>query len=110
MEVSHPLDFEELAPAAKGLGNARLVNLTVRASDAGQPALFTDTHVLIDVYDVNDFPPVFTRASYSAVVAEDVPHGTFILQVPLPHSFHIFIFKFFTSFFLQYLCYYLLLN
>ena len=62
-------------------GNARLVNVTVRASDSGLPALFSDTIVSIDVRDVNDFPPVFSQSSYDVMVAEDVPAATSIFQV-----------------------------
>ena len=62
-------------------GNTRLINVTVRASDSGQPALFSDTIVSIDVRDVNDFSPVFSQPSYDVVVAEDVPAATSIFQV-----------------------------
>lgn len=47
----------------------------------GTPSLFTDTHVLIYVHDVNDFAPVFSRPSYSVAVAEDAAPGSSVLQV-----------------------------
>ena len=65
----------------RGWGNTRIVNVTVRASDSGDPPLFSDTIVSIDVRDVNDFPPAFSQSSYDVVVAEDVPAATSILQV-----------------------------
>ena len=65
----------------KGLGHARPINLTVRASDLGQPPLFTDTNVFVYVHDVNDYIPVFSHASYSVDVAEDIAPGTSILDV-----------------------------
>lgn len=66
---------------SRGLGHVRPINLTVRASDLGAPALFTDTRVLIYVHDVNDFAPVFSQSSYSASVAEDAAPGSSLLQV-----------------------------
>ena len=59
----------------------RPINLTVRASDKGDPPLFTDTHVLIFVHDVNDFAPAFSRPTYSLTVAEDAAPGSTVVQV-----------------------------
>lgn len=63
------------------MDHVRPINLTVRAADMGSPSLFTDTHVLIFVHDVNDFAPIFTQPSYAAVVAEDTKAESSILQV-----------------------------
>ncbi|XP_065601880.1 protocadherin-16 [Cyrtonyx montezumae] len=66
-----PLDFEAI-PA---------YNLTVAALDRGLPQRSTTVPVLITVQDVNDNPPVFTRAEYRTAVSESTPPGTELLRV-----------------------------
>ena len=63
------------------MDHVRSVNLSVRASDRGNPPLFTDTHVVLYVHDVNDFAPLFERASYVISVPEDMASETSVLQV-----------------------------
>ncbi|UYV60172.1 FAT1, partial [Cordylochernes scorpioides] len=58
-----------------------LYNVTVRATDHGSPALSTAARLEVTVLDVNDNPPEFVRARYSATVAESAPVGTEILRV-----------------------------
>uniref|UniRef100_A0A8C0H1Q3 FAT atypical cadherin 2 n=1 Tax=Chelonoidis abingdonii TaxID=106734 RepID=A0A8C0H1Q3_CHEAB len=55
--------------------------LTVRATDSGQPALFSDVAVRVRVTDVNDNPPRFFQLNYSVVVQEVAPAGTSVLQL-----------------------------
>uniref|UniRef100_A0A2K5R701 Protocadherin-16 n=1 Tax=Cebus imitator TaxID=2715852 RepID=A0A2K5R701_CEBIM len=76
------LDFESLTQ----------YNLTVAAADRGQPPRSSVVPVTVTVLDVNDNPPVFTRASYRVAVPEDTPVGAELLHVeasdadPGPHG------------------------
>ncbi|XP_028002629.2 protocadherin gamma-A3 isoform X9 [Eptesicus fuscus] len=56
-------------------------NITLRATDGGSPPLSTDTHIMLHVADINDNPPAFTHASYSAYVPENNPRGASIFTV-----------------------------
>lgn len=42
--------------------------MTVQASDNGSPPKFNTTTVNIDVSDVNDNPPVFSKGNYSVII------------------------------------------
>ncbi|XP_061147519.1 protocadherin alpha-8-like [Syngnathus typhle] len=55
--------------------------LLLTALDGGKPAKSGSTEILINVLDVNDNMPVFTSESYSAVLRENAPIGSTILQV-----------------------------
>lgn len=55
--------------------------LTITARDNGNPPLSDTTDVEISLGDVNDNPPVFQQATYTANVAEDALIGTSVLQV-----------------------------
>ncbi|XP_077387463.1 protocadherin alpha-7-like isoform X18 [Festucalex cinctus] len=55
--------------------------LLLTAIDGGKPARSGTAEIIINVLDVNDNMPVFTSDSYSAVIKENVPIGTTILQV-----------------------------
>ncbi|XP_059949483.1 protocadherin gamma-A3 isoform X8 [Mesoplodon densirostris] len=56
-------------------------NITLRATDWGSPPLSTDTHITLHVADINDNPPAFTHASYSAYIPENNPRGASIFSV-----------------------------
>ncbi|XP_036097848.1 protocadherin gamma-A3-like [Molossus molossus] len=56
-------------------------NITLRATDGGSPPLSTDTHIILHVADINDNPPTFTHAFYSAYVLENNPRGASISSV-----------------------------
>ncbi|XP_072486658.1 protocadherin gamma-A2 isoform X8 [Notamacropus eugenii] len=56
-------------------------NITVRAVDFGSPALSTDTHILLHVADINDNPPTFSQAAYSAYILENNPRGASIYSL-----------------------------
>uniref|UniRef100_A0A8D1CLR9 Cadherin-related family member 2 n=1 Tax=Sus scrofa TaxID=9823 RepID=A0A8D1CLR9_PIG len=70
-----PLDREAIDPTLGG----RIV-LTVRVSDCGVPALWTDVNVTITVEDINDNLPIFSHPSYSFSVKERDP-GVLIGEV-----------------------------
>ncbi|KFO19358.1 Protocadherin gamma-A2 [Fukomys damarensis] len=56
-------------------------NITITAEDGGSPSLSTDAHILLQVADVNDNPPAFPRAFYSAFIPENNPRGASIFSV-----------------------------
>uniref|UniRef100_A0A672LHY1 Protocadherin Fat 1-like n=1 Tax=Sinocyclocheilus grahami TaxID=75366 RepID=A0A672LHY1_SINGR len=55
--------------------------LMIRAVDGGVPALSSEVMVLIDVTDLNDNTPVFSRNVYEATVSELATRGHFVTQV-----------------------------
>ncbi|XP_026048442.1 protocadherin Fat 3a isoform X5 [Astatotilapia calliptera] len=69
--VAQPLDYE----------TCRDYFLTVEARDGGTPSLSAVTTVNIDLTDVNDNPPMFSRSVYTAVVSEDATVGEPIVQL-----------------------------
>ncbi|EAW61964.1 hCG1982215, isoform CRA_aq [Homo sapiens] len=56
-------------------------NITVTATDQGTPPLSTETHISLQVMDINDNPPTFPHASYSAYIPENNPRGASILSM-----------------------------
>uniref|UniRef100_A0A8C2BHM0 FAT atypical cadherin 3a n=1 Tax=Cyprinus carpio TaxID=7962 RepID=A0A8C2BHM0_CYPCA len=74
-------------------------SLSVRALDSGTPAMSSTVQVNIDISDVNDNPPTFTPANHTAVIQENKPLGTSVLQLSVidndashngpPFHFHI---------------------
>lgn len=69
--VSKPLDYE----------TCRDYFLTVEARDGGMPPLSAVTTVNINLTDVNDNAPMFSRDLYTAVVSEDAAIGESVVQV-----------------------------
>ncbi|XP_043826311.1 protocadherin Fat 1 isoform X3 [Dromiciops gliroides] len=55
--------------------------LTVQAADNGSPPRVNTTTVNIDVSDVNDNPPVFSKGNYSIIIQENKPVGVSVLQL-----------------------------
>ncbi|XP_048371372.1 protocadherin gamma-A6-like isoform X10 [Sphaerodactylus townsendi] len=53
-------------------------NITVTATDHGNPPLFTSTFIVLQVLDTNDNPPLFTEPSYTSYVLENNPRGMLI--------------------------------
>ncbi|XP_072332549.1 protocadherin Fat 3-like isoform X2 [Scyliorhinus torazame] len=56
-------------------------SLTVQAKDSGTPSMSSTVIVNIDVSDINDNPPDFIPANYSAVIQENNSVGTKVLQL-----------------------------
>ncbi|MBN3316900.1 FAT3 protein, partial [Atractosteus spatula] len=56
-------------------------SLAVRALDSGSPAMSSTVMVNVDISDVNDNPPLFNPSNYTAVIQENKPIGTSILQL-----------------------------
>ena len=50
--------------------------LTIRATDMGTPTMFDSALVIVNVTDVNDNSPIFTRDSYSVALREDASAPT----------------------------------
>ncbi|XP_036097489.1 protocadherin gamma-A11-like [Molossus molossus] len=56
-------------------------NITLTATDQGNPPLSTKTHILLNVADDNDNPPTFAHSSYSAYIPENNPRGASFFSV-----------------------------
>ncbi|XP_076993349.1 protocadherin gamma-B3 isoform X2 [Tamandua tetradactyla] len=56
-------------------------NVTITATDRGQPPLSSSKTITLHIGDVNDNVPVFHQASYVVHVAENNPPGASIAQV-----------------------------
>ncbi|NXE10306.1 CELR3 protein, partial [Lophotis ruficrista] len=56
-------------------------NLTVIASDQGQPVLSTALNLTVVIDDVNDNPPIFSASSYEVSVPEDEVLGRVLLTM-----------------------------
>ncbi|XP_048187000.1 protocadherin gamma-A3-like [Perognathus longimembris pacificus] len=56
-------------------------NISLRATDGGTPPLSTETRITLQVTDINDNPPTFTPASYSAYIPENNPRGASVFCV-----------------------------
>ncbi|XP_075902938.1 protocadherin alpha-7-like isoform X17 [Nelusetta ayraudi] len=55
--------------------------LLLTATDGGKPAKSGSMTIIVNVIDVNDNMPVFSKDSYSTVLYENSPIGTTVLQV-----------------------------
>ncbi|XP_062851509.1 protocadherin alpha-3-like [Trichomycterus rosablanca] len=55
--------------------------LLLTALDGGKPPKTGTMKITVDVIDVNDNSPVFTKDSYSARIVENTPVGTNVIQV-----------------------------
>ncbi|XP_034038208.1 protocadherin Fat 2 isoform X2 [Thalassophryne amazonica] len=68
--VTNPLDYESQA----------IHVLTVRATDS-VTGVFSEALIEVEVEDVNDNAPVFTKLTYSVNIAEGLPIGSPVIQV-----------------------------
>ncbi|XP_050983301.1 protocadherin gamma-C3-like isoform X5 [Labeo rohita] len=57
------------------------IKLVLTALDGGRPPKSGSTEILIDVLDINDNVPIFTKESYTVVLNENAPVGTTVVQV-----------------------------
>ncbi|KAM3866677.1 protocadherin beta-15-like [Diretmus argenteus] len=55
--------------------------LLLTAIDGGKPPKSGDMRIIVDVSDVNDNPPIFTKDSYTVQLKENSPLGTSIIRV-----------------------------
>ncbi|KAM9357321.1 protocadherin beta-15-like [Symphorus nematophorus] len=55
--------------------------LLLTAIDGGKPPRSGNMKIIVDVFDVNDNPPVFTQESYTVQLKENSPLGTTVIQV-----------------------------
>ncbi|XP_047099103.1 cadherin-87A [Schistocerca piceifrons] len=57
------------------------LNFTVVAYDSGIPQMSSTADVVVNVINVNDMDPVFSKTSYEAEVLENSPTGTHVITV-----------------------------
>ncbi|XP_048058668.1 protocadherin alpha-5-like [Megalobrama amblycephala] len=57
------------------------IKLLLTALDGGKPPKSGSIEILIDVLDINDNAPVFTKETYTVTLNENAPVGTTILQI-----------------------------
>ncbi|XP_078810314.1 protocadherin alpha-3 isoform X16 [Oryzias latipes] len=55
--------------------------LRLTAVDGGKPVKSGNIDIIVDVLDVNDNSPVFTKETYSATIRENIPIDTGVIQV-----------------------------
>lgn len=70
--VSAPLDFELCREYYLSVEGAR-----------GKASLADIAMVIINITDINDNPPVFSRGDYSSDIAENISPGNTVMQVSL---------------------------
>ncbi|XP_056238345.1 protocadherin alpha-2-like isoform X27 [Seriola aureovittata] len=58
-----------------------IIKLTLTAVDGGKPARSGTMQILVNVIDVNDNTPFFSKPLYKVSVSENVPVGTTILKL-----------------------------
>lgn len=68
--------------------------LTVIATDSGNPPLSSSATVLVTIHDVNDNEPIFDRSYYNATIAENEAKGRCILKVGRLLSYYCFVGQF----------------
>ncbi|CAH6787249.1 Fat1 [Phodopus roborovskii] len=71
IKVTKPLDRETISG----------YTLTVQAADNGNPPRVNTTTVNIDVSDINDNAPLFSRDNYSVIIQENKPVGFSVLKL-----------------------------
>ncbi|KAB0393240.1 hypothetical protein E2I00_003729, partial [Balaenoptera physalus] len=73
----------ELAYSLEGPGSYERFNLTVVATDGGQPPLWGTTMLLVEVIDVNDNRPVFVRPPNGTIlhIREEIPLHSNVYEV-----------------------------
>lgn len=57
------------------------MKLRLTAVDGGKPVKSGAIDIVVDVLDVNDNSPVFTKELYSSTLKENAPAGTVVIQV-----------------------------
>ncbi|XP_058654472.1 protocadherin alpha-5-like isoform X5 [Onychostoma macrolepis] len=57
------------------------IKLELTALDGGKPPKSGSIEIIIDVLDINDNVPIFTKETYTVVLNENAPVGTTVVQV-----------------------------
>ncbi|XP_062281114.1 protocadherin alpha-3-like [Scomber scombrus] len=60
---------------------AEIHSLVLTALDGGKPPKSGDMNILVNILDINDNAPVFTKDVYSVMLYENAPVGTTVIQV-----------------------------
>lgn len=79
VRLRSPIDFEKLTRNHKT--SIRPIQLTVQASDGGNPQQFSQVPVVINVQDENDCEPRFERNFYEATINEELEGGMSIITI-----------------------------
>uniref|UniRef100_A0A3Q3VU95 Cadherin domain-containing protein n=1 Tax=Mola mola TaxID=94237 RepID=A0A3Q3VU95_MOLML len=58
-----------------------VIKLTLTAVDGGTPLKSGTSQIIINVLDINDNTPVFTKSLYKTSIAENVPLGTSLIAI-----------------------------
>ena len=58
-----------------------IYSLVVRATDAGNPPLYSDVKVTVTVGSTGNQKPIFGEENYQVTIKENTPQGTSILNV-----------------------------
>uniref|UniRef100_UPI003AB1041A protocadherin alpha-C2-like n=1 Tax=Centroberyx gerrardi TaxID=166262 RepID=UPI003AB1041A len=58
-----------------------LIKLTLTAADGGKPPRSGTLQIIVNVMDVNDNTPTFSKSLYKAHVNENAPFGTMVMQL-----------------------------
>ncbi|KAM9740614.1 protocadherin alpha-3-like [Menidia menidia] len=56
-------------------------SLVLTALDGGKPPKSGEMNIVVNVLDINDNTPIFSKGIYSVVLKENVPVGTTVIQV-----------------------------
>ena len=55
----------------------------IRVSDNGQPSLYVDAKIVVNVKDINDNDPIFDKNSYVGSIRENSASGSKVVQVSI---------------------------
>ena len=81
MEQQYDTEYQIVTQAYLDREGQSEYNLAVMCEDSGDQPQVSIKHIHVRVTDVNDNEPVFSSPTYTANVQENLPAGTFVLQV-----------------------------
>ncbi|XP_040574168.2 LOW QUALITY PROTEIN: cadherin-related tumor suppressor-like [Lepeophtheirus salmonis] len=58
---------------------SKIYNLTVKASDKGDPPKYSLRNLIIKINEINDYEPVFSSSEYKASIQENAPFGSSVI-------------------------------
>nr|XP_056718408.1 protocadherin gamma-B1-like isoform X2 [Euleptes europaea] len=73
--------YKLLTDGALDRENTPEYNITITATDKGNPPLSTLKTISVQISDINDNPPAFEKPSYTAYVPENNPSGASIFRI-----------------------------